>query len=137
LVLIRANYHLAKVAQARGDLELAQARVLRAARLAEGADIEMMKALAYRLLGEILVQQRQLAQAEQHMLDSLHTLERLGERFEVAWTLRSYARLLWVRAEPGAAQALLRQAIAIFAELKAERELERTQQELARLQGGP
>jgi DNA-binding SARP family transcriptional activator len=137
LVLIRANYHLAKVAQARGDLELAQARALRAAHMAEGADIEMMKALAYRLLGEILVQQRQLAQAEQHMLESLHALERLGERFEVAWTLRSYARLLWVRAETGAAQALLRQAIAIFSELKAERELERTQQELSRLQSGP
>ncbi len=87
-----------------------------------------------RLLGEILGQERRPAQAERHMLHSLSVLEKLGERFEVAWTLRSYARLLAARAEPKRAKALLRQASSIFGELKAERELEKTYAELSRFQ---
>jgi ADP-dependent phosphofructokinase/glucokinase len=61
-------------------------------------------------------------------------LEKLGERFEVAWTLRSYARLLAAQAEPKRAKALLRQASSIFSELKAEWELEKTHAELSHFQ---
>jgi tetratricopeptide (TPR) repeat protein len=134
LVMIRAHYHLAKVSQAQDDLNQAQVSVETAIELAERAGIQLMKALGYRLLGEILAQRRKLVQAESHMLESLRLLEKLGERFEVSWALRSYARLLASRSEPTRAQALLRQAALIFGELEAERELEKTNEELSHLQ---
>jgi hypothetical protein len=66
-----------------------------------------MKALGLRLLGEILARQ-QPVQAEQYFQESLALLEKLEERFEVAWTLRSFANLLCDRGEVERARSLKR-----------------------------
>jgi DNA-binding SARP family transcriptional activator/ATP/maltotriose-dependent transcriptional regulator MalT len=134
LVLIRAQYHLAKVARARGHLDEAQAEVEQAIEAAQRTGIRLLEAMGRRLLGEILAQRRQPAQAEVHMIESLRLLESLGDRFETAWALRSYARLLADRGDLSHAGAQLQRANAIFAELGAQRELTRTNAELARLQ---
>ena len=94
--------------------------------------IQMMKALGLRLLGEILAHQ-QSVQAEQYFQESLALLEKLGERFEVAWTLRSFANLLCDRGEVARAITLYQQAVTIFEEIGAERERKITQEKLKNL----
>ncbi|HEX7567732.1 MAG TPA: tetratricopeptide repeat protein [Anaerolineaceae bacterium] len=93
------------------------------------AGIQMMKALGLRLLGEILARQ-QPVQAEQYFQESLALLEKLGERFEVAWILRSLANLLCDRGEVERAITLHQQAVSIFEEIGAERECKITQEKL-------
>jgi DNA-binding SARP family transcriptional activator len=133
LVLIRAQYHLARIARARGHLDEAQASAERVIEAAQHAGIRLLEAVGHHLLGEVMAQRRQSVQAEIHMVEALRLLERLGDRFETAWALRSYARLLVDRGDLPHAQAQLQRATAIFAELGAQRELTRTNAELARL----
>jgi tetratricopeptide (TPR) repeat protein len=133
LVLIRARYHLARVARARGDLDQAQADAQQVIEAAHQAGIRLLEALGHHLAGEVMAQRRQSLQAENHMVEALRQLERLGDRFETAWALRSYARLLADRGDRSHARAQLQHASAIFAELGSERELTRTNAELARL----
>jgi hypothetical protein len=84
-------------------------------------------------LGDILPQQKQPAQGELHIIKGLRLFESLGDRFETAWTLRSYARLLRNRGDLSHARPQLQRAAALFAELGAQRELSRTNNELAQL----
>ncbi len=134
LVWIRAQYHLAQAARARGRLDEAQSAVEQAIEAAQRTGVCFLVAVGHQLLGEILAQQRQPFQAEVHLIESLRLFESLRDRFETAWTLRSYARLLADRGDLPHAQAQLQRAAAIFAELGARRELTRTNAALARLQ---
>jgi tetratricopeptide (TPR) repeat protein len=124
---------LGKAYMKRGNLEAVWVEVEKSVEKAEAAGIQLMIAFGYRLRGEILAQQMEFNQAEQNILASLSILEKLGEHFEVAWTLRSYAQLLSLRGETSRAQALLQQAAAIFGDLEAERELAKTQREFSSL----
>jgi tetratricopeptide (TPR) repeat protein/uncharacterized protein (UPF0147 family) len=133
LVLIRAQYHLARVARARGHLDQAQDQVERALEAAQSAGIRLLEAAGHHLLGDILPQQKQSAQGELHLIKGLRLFETLGDRFETAWTLRSYARLLTKRGDLSHARPQLKRAAALFAELGAQRELARTNNELAML----
>lgn len=133
LVLIRAQYHLARVARARGDLDKARIGADQVIEAAERAGIRLLEAMGYHLLGEVLARQRHQAQAEVHMVEALRLLERLGDRFETACALRSHARLLADRGDSSHAKAQLERAAATFAELGARRELARTHADLARL----
>lgn len=133
MVLTRAFYHSAKVARINGDVEQAKIKGENAIQTAKRAGIKMMEALSCRLLGEILIQEHESAQAEYYLQRSLSILEKLEERFEVAWTLRSYARLFLKRNERQRAISLYYQAIAIFESLGALREFERTQAEFVDL----
>lgn len=133
LVLIRAQYHLARVARARGHLDQAQDRVERALEGAQIAGIRLLEAAGHHLLGDILPQKQQPAQGERHLIKGLRLFESLGDRFETAWTLRSYARLLTQRGDLSYARPQLQRAAALFAELGAQRELIRTNNELALL----
>jgi tetratricopeptide (TPR) repeat protein len=137
LVLIRVEYHLAKIARARKDLNQAQARAERTIDAASKAGTRVMEAISHRLLGEILTELRRPSQAEVHLIESLRLFEGLGDRFEVAWTMRSYGRLLANRGDMGHAQAHLTRSAEIFEQLSAEREAECTHQELARLIAPP
>jgi len=130
LVLIRAEYHLARVARARGELDEALAQVERTLEAAQGAGSRLLEAAGHHLLGDILSQQQQPARGEVHMIEGLRLFENLGDRFETAWTLRSYARLLKQRGDISRAHGQLERAAALFAELGAERELIRTKYEL-------
>ncbi|MFV2045360.1 MAG: tetratricopeptide repeat protein, partial [Anaerolineales bacterium] len=130
LVLIRAQYHLARVARARGQLEEALAQVERTLEAARGAGSRLLEAAGHHLLGDILSQQQQPARGEVHMIQGLRLFENLGDRFETAWTLRSYARLLKKRGDISRAHGQLQRAAALFEELGAERELVRTKYEL-------
>ena len=133
LVLIRAEYHLARVARAGGDLDKASAGAKYVIEAARRAGIQLLEALGYHLLGELLTRQRRLAEAEVHMVESLRLLERLGDRFETACALRSYARLLADRGDLSHGKAQLERAAAIFSELGAQRELITTNADMARL----
>jgi DNA-binding SARP family transcriptional activator/virulence-associated protein VapD len=133
LVKIRAKYHLAKVAVARADFEAARSSLEVSIAKAKKAGIQLMEALGMRLLGEISAGDFETHQAERHILESLEILEKLGERFEVAWTLRSYGRLLAIRGEQKRALTLMEQASAIFEDLEALRELAKTYNEISRL----
>jgi tetratricopeptide (TPR) repeat protein len=133
LVLIRAKYHLARVARARGDLDKAQADAKQVIEAAQQAGVRLLEALGHHLAGEVMAQRRQSLQAENHMVEALRQLEMLGDRFETAWALRSYARLLADRGDRSRARAQLQHASVIFAELGSQRELTRTHAELARL----
>jgi len=90
------------------------------------------EALGLRLLGEILARQQSI-QAEQYFQESLALLEKLGERFEVTWILRSFANLLCDRGEFERAITLHQQAVSIFEEIGAERECQITQEKLQKL----
>jgi predicted ATPase/DNA-binding SARP family transcriptional activator len=133
LVQIRAHYHLGKAALKSNNLTVAWNEVQKSIEKAESTGIQLMIAFGYRLRGEILVQQMDFNQAKQNILDSLNILEKLGEHFEVAWTIRSYARLLIACGEAERALAYLQQAASSFANLNAERELTKTQYEIMRL----
>ena len=121
MVMTRAYYHLAKVARSRGEMASAQLLVKKAIEIADRAGIQMMKALGLRLLGEFL-EREQTVQPEQYFQECLALLEKLGERFEVAWTLRSFADFLCQRGEVERAKTLYQQAISIFETIGAERE---------------
>ncbi|MCZ7572936.1 MAG: tetratricopeptide repeat protein [Ardenticatenaceae bacterium] len=133
LVLIRAQYHSARVARAKGHLDEAQAGAEQVIKAAQRAGIRLLEAMGYHLWGEVLAQQRLPIQAEVRMVEGLRLLERLGDPFETAWALRSYARLLAEQGDLSHARAQLERATAVFAELGAQRELTRTNAELARL----
>jgi len=130
LVLIRAQYHLARVSRARGEFDEALAQVERTLEAAQGAGSRLLEAAGHHLLGDILSQQQQPARGEVHIVKGLRMFEDLGDRFETAWTLRSYARLLKQRGDISRADGQLQRAAALFAELGAERELIRTKHEL-------
>jgi predicted ATPase/DNA-binding SARP family transcriptional activator len=129
MVLTRALYHSANTAKIKADIENAIIKVGAALQTAEQAGIKMMEALSCRLLGEILDQEHESAQAERYIQRSLSILEKLEERFEAAWTLRSYARLFLKRNERQRAINLFSEAITIFEDLGAQREYERTRAE--------
>ena len=135
LVLIRADYHLARVALAHGHLAAARTHVERAIAAAQRSGIRLLEAMSVHLLGELLTRQRRFAEAEAQIVESLGLLERLGDRFETACTLRSYARLLVERGDLPHGEAQLQRAAAIFAELGAAHELSITQADLVRLHG--
>jgi DNA-binding SARP family transcriptional activator len=133
LILIRAEYHSARIARAKGQLSEAQAGAEKVVDAARHAGIRLLEAMGYHLWGEVLAQQRLPIQAEICMVEGLRLLERLGDPFETAWALRSHARLLADRGDLSHARAQLERALGVFAELGAQRELARTNAELARL----
>jgi len=133
LVQIRAHYHLGNAALKSNNLENAWKEVQKSIEKAESAGIQLMIACGYRLRGEILIKKMTFDSARENILCSLVIFENLGEHFEMAWTLRSYARLLIARGEEERALAYLQQAASTFANINAERELTKTQYEISRL----
>jgi DNA-binding SARP family transcriptional activator len=133
LVLIRAQYHLARVALARGQLEQAQATAEHALKASHHTGIRLLEAAVHHQLGVILTQRLQFTQGEIHILKSLRLYESLGDTFETAWVIRSHAQLLADRGDLSHAFAELQRAIELFSGLGAERELTKTNQILKEL----
>ena len=134
LVLIRAQYHLARVALARGQLEQAQAGAEHALKASHHTGIRLLEAAVHHQLGVILTQRLQFTQGEVHILKSLRLYESLGDTFETAWVIRSHAQLLADRGDLPHAFPELQRAIELFSGLGAERELIRSNQILEELQ---
>ena len=137
LVLIRAQYHLARVAMARGQLEQAQAGAEQALEAAKHAGIRLLEAAVNHQLGVILTQRQQLIQGEFHIVEALNQYESMGDFFETAWVLRSLAQLYAARGDLSHALPLIQRSIELFSEIGALRELSRTKDLIENLKNLP
>jgi tetratricopeptide (TPR) repeat protein len=117
-----------------GQAAEAQRNAERSVSLAAELGMELEKALSLRVLGHVLVALGKWAQAEEPLLSSLDVLKRQDNRFGMGQTLHQLGCLYHEQSRAGDtaaadnSRAALESARTIFAELGAQRELEKVRE---------
>ena len=91
--------------------------------------------IAYALdtIGQVKAARYDWTLAEQHFNQAISTYEQIGNRHKAARTRCHFAATLIQQGKPAKAESLLRQALAVFQELKLEHEIIKAQELLTKV----